>query len=102
MHDVIVLYNRPADPAAFDAHYRGTHVPLVDALPNLREFAWGKVVGDTDSDEGYYLVARMSYHDAAEAAASMDSDAGKAAVADLANFAQAGVTVLNVDRAHGN
>ena len=96
MHDVVVLYNIPADPEAFDAHYRSTHVPLVDALPQLREFAWGKVVdGDT------YLVARMTYDTSAEAAASMQSPEGVAAVDDLANFAQAGVTVLNVDRGDG-
>ncbi|MGE2834043.1 EthD family reductase [Mycobacterium sp. SMC-4] len=96
MHDVIVLYNRPADPEAFDAHYRNTHIPLVDELPNLREFAWGKVV-----DGDVYLVARMTYDNAAEAAASMESAAGVAAVDDLGNFAHAGVTVLNVDRGDG-
>ena len=68
MHDVIVLYNHPADPEAFDAHYRGKHGPLVDELPNLREFAWGKVV-----DGDYYIVARMSYDNSADAAASMES-----------------------------
>lgn len=93
MHDVIVLYNRPVDEEAFDAHYRVTHVQLVNALPQLREFAWGKVV-----DGEYYLVARMTYDNAADAAASMESPAGVAAVEDLANFADAGVTVLNVDR----
>lgn len=96
MHDVIVLYNHPADPEAFDAHYRGKHGPLVDELPNLREFAWGKVV-----DGDYYIVARMSYDNSADAAASMESPQGVAAVEDLANFAQAGVTVLNVDRGEG-
>lgn len=94
MHDVIVLYNQPTDPAAFDAHYRGTHVPLVDAMPQIREFAWGKVI-----DGDHYVVARMTYNSSEEAAASMASPAGVAAVDDLANFAQAGVTVLNVVRA---
>lgn len=94
MHDVIVLYNLPTDTEAFDAHYRSTHVPLVDALPQLREFAWGKVV-----DGDHYVVARMTYDTSEEAAASMASPAGVAAVDDLANFAQAGVTVLNVVRA---
>ena len=36
MHDVIVLYNRPAAPDAFDAYYRDTHIPLVHKLPMLR------------------------------------------------------------------
>jgi uncharacterized protein (TIGR02118 family) len=96
MHDVIVLYSLPTDTAAFDAHYLSTHAPLVDALPELREFAWGKV--DDPETAGYYLVARMTYDNAAAAAASMESPAGAAAVEDLANFAQAGVQVLNVSR----
>lgn len=94
MHDVIVLYNQPVDPAAFDAHYTGTHVPLVHELPDLVEFTWGKVAGS----DGYYVVARLTYANADDAAASMASDPGKASVEDLANFAQAGVTVLNVGR----
>jgi uncharacterized protein (TIGR02118 family) len=97
MHDVIVLYNHPVDPAAFDMHYRSIHIPLVDALPHLREFAWGKV-----ADGDYYVVARMTYHSSTEATASMESPAGKAAVEDLAKFAGAGVTVLDVDRGEGS
>lgn len=97
MHDVIVLYKHPADPAAFDAHYRQTHVPLVDKLPELREFAWGHVT-DADRQADTYLVARMTYADADAAAQSMASPAGEAAVDDLANFAGAGATVLNVTR----
>lgn len=97
MHDVIVLYSYPQDPAAFDAHYRDIHIPLVYKLPQLREFSWG-IVDRDDHDSGYYLVARLTYASAAEAAESMASPAGKASVNDLANFAGAGVTVLNVAR----
>ncbi len=43
MYDVVVLYDRPTDPAAFDEHHRQVHVPLVEAMPLLTEFAWGKV-----------------------------------------------------------
>lgn len=99
MHDIIVLYAQPADPEAFDAHYRDTHVALVEGLPLLQEFSWGHAENETDAD--YYLVARMTYADADAAAASMASPQGKAAVADLANFAEAGVSVLSVTRDHG-
>ncbi|ART71490.1 hypothetical protein BTO20_25695 [Mycobacterium dioxanotrophicus] len=95
MHDVIVLYNRPAAPDAFDAYYRDTHIPLVHKLPMLREFSWGKV---TDQDSPFYVLARLSYASSEDAAASLTSVPGKAAVDDLANFADAGVTVLNVPR----
>jgi uncharacterized protein (TIGR02118 family) len=97
MHDVIVLYNWPVAPDAFDAYYRDTHIPLVHTLPRLREFSWGKVA---DESAPYYVMARLSYASSEDAAESLTSAPGKAAVDDLANFADAGVTVLNVPR-HG-
>ena len=32
---VVVMYTQPADPASFDEHYFGVHMPLVQALPGL-------------------------------------------------------------------
>lgn len=95
MHDLIVLYNQPESTDAFDSHYRDTHVPLVHALPKLREFSWGKV---SEENAPYYVVARLSYDSAEDAEESMASEPGRASVDDLANFAGAGVTVVNVTR----
>jgi uncharacterized protein (TIGR02118 family) len=97
VYDVLALYTRPADPAAFDDHYVNVHVPLVQALPLIHEFAWGKVASE-DSDAPY-LVARMTYRSAADAEASLSGPEGQAAVADLQRFAHAGVQVLNAPRA---
>jgi uncharacterized protein (TIGR02118 family) len=96
MHDIVILYNRPQDPAAFDAHYISTHLPLVDKLPGLQEATWGKA--ESDSLQDYYLVARLTYSSKEDADRSLSSPAGVASVEDLANFAQAGATVLNVPR----
>lgn len=95
MHDIFVLYNKPQDQEAFDRHYESTHVGLVGELPLLKEFTWGKVVGD---EHDCYLVARLTYASKPEADASLASEAGRASVADLANFAHAGATVMNVPR----
>ncbi|WP_202129138.1 EthD family reductase [Pseudarthrobacter sp. ATCC 49987] len=64
MYDVFATYRTPSDAAAFDSHYEHVHVPLVEKMPLLEEFAWGKV-----EDEGSetYLVARMTFQSAAEA-----------------------------------
>lgn len=97
MHDVIVLYNQPTSSEDFNRHYQNTHVGLVHQLPKLREFTWGKAV---DPDASYYVVARLTYANAEDAAESMASAKGRESVEDLANFASAGVTVLNVAR-HG-
>lgn len=95
MHDIIVLHTQPADPAAFDAHYRSNHLGLVDKLPLLREFSWGHALNDA---EECYVLARMAYADGDAAAESMASPEGGAAFADLGNFAEAGVRVLNIRR----
>lgn len=96
MYDVFVLYHQPRDGAAFDAHYRSVHVPLVEALPLLREFTWGRTA---EPEDPVYLVARMTYDSATDAQASMSSEAGRAAVADLERFATAGAQILNSERA---
>lgn len=95
MHDVIVLYKHPDSPRAFDAHYREVHTPLVKALPKLREFAWGK---PSDDNAEYYLAARLTYDSPEDAADSLGSEAGQRSVEDLAHFAGAGATILNVTR----
>ena len=38
MYVLTVLYGHPTDPAAFDAHYASTHVPLVEKIPGLESF----------------------------------------------------------------
>lgn len=95
MHDVIVLYAHPTSPSDFDEHYQQRHVPLVNQLPKLREFSWGKIA---EEDAPYYLVARLTYASADDAAESLASTRGRESVEDLANFANAGVAVLNVTR----
>ena len=39
---LMVLYTQPDDPAAFDEHYFGTHMPLVHAMPGLQRAETGK------------------------------------------------------------
>lgn len=96
MHDVIVTYHSIPDREAFVTHYREVHVPLVQTLPELHEFAWG-FVSDPQPGEPK-LIARMTYASREAADRSFASPAGVAAVADVANFATEGVAVLHVTR----
>jgi len=34
----LALYETPADPGAFDRHYRQIHIPLLRQLPGLRQY----------------------------------------------------------------
>lgn len=42
MYRVTIVYNQPADPAAFDEHYSSKHLPLVQQIPSVKRFAAGK------------------------------------------------------------
>jgi uncharacterized protein (TIGR02118 family) len=94
MIKLLAMYDHPEDAAAFDRHYREVHTPIVLEMPHLRGFDLSRPVGD---DRPYHLIAEMRYDTPAELQESMESDAGKAAVEDLGNFAGAGVTVLTVE-----
>ena len=85
MATFLVLYDAPADPAAFDRHYREVHVPLALALPGLRRFTISHDVRGLGS-EPCHLVARLEWDSVAQMHAALASPEGRAAGADLANL----------------
>ncbi|MCG3753991.1 EthD family reductase [Amycolatopsis sp. Poz14] len=90
------LYRHPADPAAFDAHYDGVHTPLTLKLPGLESFTVSRPgPGPDGKAPDYYLVAVLGFADQETANASVGGPEGEAALADLPNFAGAGVTILS-------
>ena len=98
MVKLMVAYGKPDDPAAFDAHYAETHAPLALAIPTLRRFEAGKVLGTPDgSDAPYYFIAELYFDDGPSLEAAMATPEGTAAGADVANFASGGATLMIVD-----
>ena len=91
MHKLLVLYPAPADPAAFDAYYRSTHLPLVQALPGIRDvqFATGLTEGP------YFGVFEASFDSTEAFGAAMSSPEGAAVAADVPNYASGGAIVLD-------
>ncbi len=95
MVKLIALYARPADPAAFDRHYRQTHLPLVQAWPGLRRLEVARVVGMPGGGEPpYYLIAEMSFDDMDALRSALRSPQGRAAADDVQRFAAGLVTLL--------
>lgn len=95
MFQLFVLYDHPADPAAFDAHYDTVHTPLVERIPTLRRLTVARPGPAPDgSPAAYHLVATLEFEDQAGFGAGMGGAEGQAAAADLANFAGAGFTML--------
>ena len=94
MPRLVVLYNKPDDTDAFDAHYRDVHMPIVSRYPNLRDVRLSKLAGVGGRDSAYYLMAEMSFDTAADLDEAIMSEAGAESARDLRNFAGAGVTMV--------
>ena len=93
MPRLVVLYNKPDDTDAFDAHYRDVHMPIVSRYPNLRDVRLSKLAGVGGRDSAYYLMAEMSFDTAADLDEAIMSEAGAESARDLRNFAGARVHV---------
>jgi uncharacterized protein (TIGR02118 family) len=98
MAKLMVLYNKPADAAAFDSYYFGKHVPLAKTIPGLRAYEVNQgAIGTPQGPSPVHLVAILSFDSMEAIGAAFGSKEGQATAADLANFAQAGVQMLMFD-----
>jgi uncharacterized protein (TIGR02118 family) len=90
-----VLYGQPKDPAAFEKYYAETHMPLVSKMQGVSKIELSKVVGTPDGREAaFYRMADLYFNNDHDMKRVLDTSEAKATVADLANFATGGVTVL--------
>lgn len=98
MAKLIALYHKPADAAAFDRYYVATHAPLAKKIPGLRSFqvSTGGVTTPA-GDAPFHHVAILGFDSKQALLDGLGTPEGQATVADLANFAQAGVDVLIFD-----
>ena len=91
---LIVLYNQPDDPEAFDAHYRDVHTPIVERYPKLRSLRLTKVTGVAGRPAPFYLMAEMLFDSHQDLTDAVGSAPSAESARDLRNFAQAGVTIF--------
>lgn len=72
MYRLTVQYERPADPAEFDAHYFGRHVQLCAVIPGLQASTFSKprVIRPGMAP---YLVAELDFADEAAFNGAMGS-----------------------------
>ena len=95
MTKLIALYRKPADPAAFDAHYRDTHTPLVRKYPGLRKLEITRITGAPIGETKFYLMAEMYFDNKNAMDTALVSAEGKAVARDLMSFAADVVTVFH-------
>ncbi len=95
MFKVTVLYGHPANPAEFERYYASTHLPLAARMRGLARLELTQFTSAPDGSlPVFYRMAELLFASQPQMAETMDSPEGKATVADLANFATGGVTVL--------
>ncbi|MDT0263671.1 EthD family reductase [Jatrophihabitans lederbergiae] len=81
----LVTYDRPADPEAFDRHYRTVHAPLTRRLPRLLAYTVHRQPRAVRG-AAYYQVVELTWQDRETAEAAFASPEGRATAADMANL----------------
>lgn len=95
MMKITVLYGHPKSPEAFESYYIGTHIPLAGKMSGLARIEVTRFLpGPDGSAPSWYRMAELYWESVAAMQRTMASPDGLAAVADLANFATGGATVL--------
>jgi len=97
MAQVLVLYNAPADPAAFDRYYQQTHIPIAKKIAGLRSYVISNGPVQALAGTSPHLVAILQFDSMAELKTALASSEGQAAAADLPNFASGGASLLIYD-----
>jgi uncharacterized protein (TIGR02118 family) len=82
----LALYESPADPEAFDRHYREVHVPLARRLPGLRRYTIGRDIVPVRDGAPCYLVAELEWDTMDDLRAAFASPEGRATAADAARL----------------
>jgi len=96
---LIALFSTPEDPAAFDAHYRDVHAPIVRRYPKLRGLSVTKPDGVGGRPSPFHLMAEMRFDSRADLDEALASDPGRESGRDLRSFAGAGVSLIIADDA---
>ena len=95
MVKAVVLYGPPSDPDAFERYYADTHTALALAIPGMQRFESAQAVATPDGSAlPFQRIAELSFDDMDALQAGLGSDEGRAAVADIPNFATGGVTMF--------
>jgi len=83
----LALYETPADPEAFDRHYRQIHIPLLRQLLGLRRYSVGRNL-TTLHGAPYYLVTELEWDTMDQLRAAFDSPEGRATAEDAGRLQQ--------------
>lgn len=73
MAQLLVLYNTPADPAAFDRYYHEIHIPTAKKIPGLRSYRISNGPVRALVGSAPHLVAILDFDSMADLSAALAS-----------------------------
>lgn len=95
MVTLTVLYGKPEDPQAFERYYADHHMPLVSAMPGLGRWEATRAISAPDGSEAAYYRMFIAWFETVEELQQVfGSEQGRAATADVPNFATGGATIF--------
>ena len=97
MVKLIVIYPKPADPAAFDAHYFTRHASLARRLPGIARFEACKLNTGPETTHPHYLIAEMCFQDRGAMKAALKSPEMAACAKDLEENLRVAISVYLSD-----
>ena len=95
------LYRTPDDPAAFEASYFGTHVPLVEKTPGLVENRVHRVRRQVVGKPAYHLLAELVFESPEAMRAAFDSPEWAASGQDLQEWGGMDLVTMFTAEPHG-
>ena len=97
MYKLIALYHPPEDPAQFRRHLVDVHLPIVAKFPTLAGCRYGFTAPGAEGPARYFAVVECDFVDRRAMETALASVPGQEAVADVPNYAGAGVTILTFE-----
>lgn len=95
MVKLTLLYGHPTDTVSFESYFANTHLPLAARINGVRRAEFSLVTGAMDGSRSpWYRIAELYFDDIRQLETAMGGPGGLAAVADLPNFANGGVTTI--------
>lgn len=95
MMKVTILYDHPKSSEEFEKYYESTHLPLAGKIKGVDRLELTKFISGPDGEKpAFYRMAELYFVTQEQMEQSLGSTEGKAAVADIENFATGGATAL--------
>lgn len=94
MYTVTVLYPQPDNTAAFNAYHDHIHMPIARGMAGLVRWTAHRIDSRNGELPPYHMIVQLSAPDRQTLEEALNSPAGKAAAADVPNFATGGAVFL--------